>query len=100
MCDSRGDDTRRDDHDAELAKFPVRIPAASGPARSLGRTEVLRARLEVLKRDHRQLDQAVTAMTAEAGHCVLALQRLKRQKLVLKDQIARIEDELTPDIIA
>lgn len=32
--------------------------------------------------------------------CSLTLGRLKRQKLALKDQIARLEDELTPDIIA
>lgn len=62
--------------------------------------EVLRVKLEVLRREHRDLDQAIHVL-AESGRAdMLTLRRLKKQKLVLKDQIARIEDELTPDIIA
>ena len=62
--------------------------------------EVLRVRLEVLKREHRDLDEAIHALT-ETGHPdQLRLVRLKKQKLSLKDLIARIEDRLTPDIIA
>ena len=98
------DRTEADGHGAEnhagLAPFPLRVPEASGPARSLDRREVLRARLEILRRDHRRLDEQATAMAEALGRSNLALQRLKREKLVLKDQIARIEDELTPDIIA
>ncbi|SER72877.1 hypothetical protein SAMN04490244_102313 [Tranquillimonas rosea] len=64
------------------------------------REEVLRVRLEVLRREHRDLDEAITALQ-EAGRAdPLTLQRLKRQKLALKDRIAQIEDELFPDIIA
>lgn len=62
--------------------------------------EVLRVKLEVLKREHRDLDEAILALT-QSGHAdQLRLVRLKKQKLALKDQITRIEDQLTPDIIA
>ena len=62
--------------------------------------DVLRVKLEVLKREHRDLDEAIHALS-ESGHMdQLRLVRLKKQKLMLKDQIARIEDQLTPDIIA
>ncbi|SIS84887.1 YdcH family protein [Phaeovulum vinaykumarii] len=61
--------------------------------------EVLRVKLEVLRREHRDLDDAITALTENRGD-TLALVRLKKRKLALKDLIARIEDQLTPDIIA
>ncbi len=62
--------------------------------------EVLRAELEVFRREHRDLDDAIAALE-EAGRAdALRLRRLKKQKLSLKDKIARIEDKLTPDIIA
>lgn len=62
--------------------------------------DVLRMRLEVLKQDHRDLDTAISAVEAMVAPDVLVIRRLKRQKLTLKDRIYRIEDELTPDIIA
>ncbi|MCC7320698.1 MAG: DUF465 domain-containing protein [Rubellimicrobium sp.] len=62
--------------------------------------EVLRVKLEVLRQEHRDLDAAIGAMEASGRADQLALRRLKKQKLHLKDQIARIEDILTPDIIA
>lgn len=62
--------------------------------------EVLRVKLEVLRQEHRDLDDAISAMEASGRADQLALRRLKKQKLHLKDQIARIEDILTPDIIA
>ncbi|KAB6714223.1 MULTISPECIES: DUF465 domain-containing protein [Roseobacteraceae] len=62
--------------------------------------DVLRVKLEVLKREHRDLDVAIEAMQ-QTGHLdALRLQRMKKQKLSLKDRIAVIEDEITPDIIA
>lgn len=62
--------------------------------------DVLRVKLEVLRREHRDLDEAIRALT-EAGHLdQLRVVRLKKQKLALKDQIARVTDLLTPDIIA
>ncbi|MCC1482590.1 YdcH family protein [Roseibaca sp. Y0-43] len=62
--------------------------------------EVLRLKLEVLRQKHRDLDEAIAALQAQGPNTQLTVQRLKKEKLVLKDQIARIEDELTPDIIA
>jgi len=62
--------------------------------------EVLRVELEVLKREHRDLDGAIDALQERATADQLMIRRLKKQKLALKDQIARIEDQLTPDIIA
>lgn len=63
-------------------------------------TEVLRVKLAVLRREHRDLDDAITALQERASSDMLTLRRLKKQKLHLKDQIAQIEDQVTPDIIA
>jgi len=69
-------------------------------ADKMNRTEVLQARLSVLKVEHRDLDEAIQALESRASQDVLTLRRLKKRKLALKDQISRIEDELTPDISA
>lgn len=61
---------------------------------------VKRVRLEVLRREHRDLDEAIHALEASGRGDQLTLRRLKKQKLALKDQISRLEDEVTPDIIA
>lgn len=62
--------------------------------------EVLRVKLAVLQQEHRDLDEAIDALHQKTTADQLMIQRLKRQKLGLKDHIARIEDLLTPDIIA
>lgn len=62
--------------------------------------DVLRIKLEVMRREHRDLDEAIEALAEQATADQLTLKRLKKQKLLLKDHIARVEDELTPDIIA
>lgn len=61
--------------------------------------EVLRIKLEALKREHHDLDVAIEALQ-DRGTDPLSVKRLKKQKLMLKDKIAAIEDRLTPDIIA
>jgi len=61
---------------------------------------VQRVRLEVLRREHRDLDEAIHALQELRSADQLTIRRLKTQKLHLKDQIAAIEDDLTPDIIA
>ncbi|MAA56232.1 MAG: DUF465 domain-containing protein [Paracoccaceae bacterium] len=67
---------------------------------SLKTEEVLQIELEVLKQEHRDLDQAVMALEERSIRDQLTIQRLKKKKLALKDKIAVIEDRLTPDIIA
>jgi len=62
--------------------------------------EMLRIRLEVMKREHRDLDEAVHALELNGRPDQLTLRRLKKQKLALKDHIVKIEDQLIPDIIA
>ena len=62
--------------------------------------DVLRVELEVFRRQHRDLDEAIAALAEKPTANQLTLQRLKKQKLRLKDQIALIEDRLLPDIIA
>jgi len=66
----------------------------------MGSDEVLRVRLAVLRQEHRDLDDAIHALEASGRADQLRLRRLKKQKLLLKDQISQIEDLLTPDIIA
>jgi hypothetical protein len=60
----------------------------------------LRAKLASLVQEHRDLDAAIAALIASGTHDQIQLTRLKKRKLQLKDQIARVEDELLPDIIA
>lgn len=67
---------------------------------SMKTDEVLRVELEVFRREHRDLDAAIQALVDRGTADQLTLQRLKKRKLRLKDQIAQIEDRLTPDIIA
>lgn len=56
--------------------------------------------LLALRAEHRALDLEVAALGAEAMSDQLKLVRLKRRKLALKDRIARLEDQIHPDIIA
>jgi len=60
----------------------------------------LREQLARLQQEHRDLDVAISALQHSPGSDLLQVQRLKKRKLVLRDRIAHIEDELTPDIIA
>lgn len=60
----------------------------------------MRARLATLKVEHADLDAAVGALEAAAYPDQIRIARLKKKKLALRDEIVRIEDRLTPDIIA
>jgi hypothetical protein len=60
----------------------------------------LREQLARLQQEHRDLDAAIAALQESAGSDLIQVQRLKKRKLVLRDRITFIEDELTPDIIA
>ncbi|MEJ0078534.1 MAG: DUF465 domain-containing protein [Alphaproteobacteria bacterium] len=60
----------------------------------------LRAQLARLLQEHRDLDAAIEALQISPGSDLLQVQRLKKRKLVLRDRIRFVENELTPDIIA
>lgn len=62
--------------------------------------DVMRVELEVMRREHRDLDESIHALHDRGTADVLTLQRLKRRKLALKDTIAALEDRIFPDIIA
>ena len=62
--------------------------------------EALEARLKELRQDHADLDAAILALALAPLPDLIVIGRLKRKKLALKDEIARIEDFLNPDIIA
>ena len=62
--------------------------------------EALKAKLAVLKTEHRDLDEVISRLAERAPFDQLQLQRPKKRKLLLKDQISKIESELLPDIIA
>ena len=67
---------------------------------SMKTEEVLRVELEFFRQEHSDLDQAITLLSDSAAADRLMIQRLKKKKLQLKDKIKRLEDRLTPDIIA
>jgi hypothetical protein len=60
----------------------------------------IRARLHQLELEHQDLDDVIVRLSADLTQDRLQLQRLKKRKLVLKDQIARLRTRLIPDIIA
>ncbi len=60
----------------------------------------LKGRLSNLREEHSALDVAVAAMAETGVVDQLKMARLKKQKLILRDEIAFIEDQLRPDIIA
>ncbi len=62
--------------------------------------ETLHQRLVELKIEHRDLDDTIAVLTAKDRFDQLQIQRMKRKKLRLKDEIQRLEDALFPDIIA
>jgi len=67
---------------------------------SMKTNDVLQVELEVFRREHRDLDDAIDALQERGTADQLTIKRLKKRKLKLKDMIAQIEDRLTPDIIA
>jgi hypothetical protein len=76
--------------------------ASAKPAVAMTNEEerALREQLARLLQEHRDLDAAITALVTSPGSDLIQIQRLKKRKLILRDKIRRIEDQLTPDIIA
>ena len=69
---------------------------------NLSQNEVIEFEQELarLKQEHRDLDTAIEALERMVAGDQLQIQRLKKRKLILKDRIGFLEDQLTPDIIA
>lgn len=67
----------------------------TGPDSKKLETDLVRLRLE-----HGDLNDAINALELVGAADQLQIQRLKRRKLLLKDQISKLEDQITPDIIA
>ena len=61
---------------------------------------LLQAEFERLSQEHRDLDAAIDALLQLGAGDRLQIQRLKKRKLALRDRLAFLEDQLTPDIIA
>jgi hypothetical protein len=88
-----------------------RLPGRNGIVKCITDTETMptdipsnvpaiEARLVELKEEHRDLDLAIAALLATPAHDQLQLRRMKKRKLLLKDQISFLEAQLTPDIRA
>jgi hypothetical protein len=61
---------------------------------------VLRIRIAKLRQEHQDLDAAVHALEQGQRPDQIQIARLKKKKLILRDEISQLEDQLTPDIIA
>jgi hypothetical protein len=62
--------------------------------------DALEKQLAVLRKEHRELDEKIQGLAADSPYDPIELQRLKKRKLHLKDEIARLDSALLPDIIA
>ncbi len=61
---------------------------------------VLRVRIARLRQEHQDLDAAVHALEQGQRPDQIQIARLKKKKLILRDEIKELEDQVTPDIIA
>jgi hypothetical protein len=66
----------------------------------MSKQDELRERLVEMKSEHRDLDDAIQALSQRAVPDMIQIQRLKKRKLFLRDEIIKIESTLLPDIIA
>ena len=62
--------------------------------------DTLRAQIQELRVEHRDLDEAIERLESAPPHDELLLRRLKKRKLQLKDKVAQIERLLEPDALA
>ena len=77
------------------------LPMSSGGGGLTNGGDIAAAsKLVRLRMEHRDLDAAIEALRGTAAPDQLQLARLKKRKLRLKDEIALLEDQLIPDIIA
>jgi hypothetical protein len=99
---------KHDNSDRLRALLPLKVPG-TGSTRTSSKQAVamndneevaLREQLARLQQEHRDLDAAIAALATSPGSDLIQVQRLKKRKLVLRDKIRQIEDQITPDIIA
>jgi hypothetical protein len=76
------------------------VIGVQGKMAEIDEQELLKVRLESLKTEHSDLDLAIDALVRSGNYNTLQLQRLKKRKLTIKDQIFATENSLLPDIIA
>ncbi|WP_140985946.1 YdcH family protein [Asticcacaulis tiandongensis] len=63
-------------------------------------TVALRTQLALLRQEHKDLDDSISALEVVPQPDQILIARLKRKKLALRDQIVTLEDRIRPDIIA
>jgi hypothetical protein len=78
-------------------KTPETAPMAT---MTLDSAEEIKRRISELNLEHRDLDRAIEALDQNPLHDELQLKRLKKRKLMLKDQIFMLQRQLVPDIPA
>ena len=62
--------------------------------------EAIQSKLAELRTEHRDLDDVIDRLTEDSGFNQIQVQRLKKRKLSIKDQISSLENQVLPDIIA
>ena len=62
--------------------------------------ENIRSKLSELRTEHRDLDDVIDRLTEDGGYNQVQVQRLKKRKLSIRDQIYSLENQILPDIIA
>lgn len=83
-----------------LEKNSGRIALLSGKRTPMTSAQQLKNMLKKLKEEHRLLDETILCLVETSPHDQLAVQRLKKKKLYLKDKILTLEMKIIPDIIA
>lgn len=63
-------------------------------------TEGIQNKLSELRTEHRDLDDVISRLMEDSGYNQIQVQRLKKRKLSIKDQISKLENQILPDIIA
>ncbi len=62
--------------------------------------DTIQSKLSELRTEHRDLDDVIDRLTEDSGFNQIQVQRLKKRKLSIKDQISSLENQILPDIIA
>ena len=87
-------------HPSKTEKKAGKSPKKDVPANEDSSVEVLKAKLQNLLSEHRDLDDVIARLTETGVTNQLQMQRMKKRKLALKDEIARLHALVLPDIIA